>query len=143
MLRGGSGGGAEGAEKRPERKSLACDFCGSREELVTCTWTVADARVLKAVEDAEVGDVWVTQQAGKRGRVVEIVGLGDLGTSRQLWVLIPGHPKPYAYIRYNGDLFESEGAGPCGLVACFRHAREVSERGHWCVDHWAAWENAA
>ncbi len=115
-----------------------CKFCEDYEECAPCIWegSVIDARL---IHDARVGDVWITEQAGKRGRIVEIEMSPKAPWMIRLWVKIPGHPKPYPYDRRGEALFIGELQGTCRKQACWRHQREVSEGRVICMDHWDAW----
>jgi hypothetical protein len=142
---------------RPEALALArkvkfsvgpfCQFCESDEETVLCDWPVMKPTP-KRTELAEVGDVWITKQAGKRARIVEIENLDKkrevvlfAGYGRRIWVLIPGHPKPYPYdyCNHNG-MFTTEAPGTCDRQCCWRHQREVGENRHHCKAHWDSWQ---
>jgi hypothetical protein len=137
----------------PRKKCAFCDHKG-RASISLCDWPVWK-QIEKRAELAEVGDVWITQQAAKRGRIVEIENLklapdkqGTLSyvvtegefQARRIWVLIPGHPKPYPYTRNNGATFTTEGPGTCDQACCFRHRRHVGIDKDYCMDHWNAWE---
>lgn len=107
-----------------------------------------EKRVRRRIEKAEVGDIWITDQAKKRARVVEIEEIpAPSGTiyvgQRRAWVLIPGHPDPYPYTRYLSAYYTTEAPGTCDIPVCELHAREAGEDRHHCRDHWRAWEVVA
>lgn len=123
-----------------------CQFCESDAETVLCDWPALKPTA-KAILAAEVGDLWITEQKGKRGRIVEIIELDALSrptdefpVKRQIWVAIPKHPDPYPYIRFCSDTFLNEGLAACNQQACFRHFREVGNNRHYCRDHWDSWQ---
>jgi hypothetical protein len=120
-----------------------CRFCHDDTETEPCCWeglTIGDVWI----KDARVGDLWVTEQAKKAGRIVEIheVQTQEVELHKwQIWVKIPGHPKPYPYLRCRGDIFQTEVLGACNKQACFRHQREIGGEGRViCMDHWDAWQ---
>lgn len=129
-----------------------CRFCEDDSDTVLCDWP-GWKTVEKPIEKADVGDLWITEKAAKRARIVEIENLDYHGVKtktnqskflqRMLWVQISGHPKPYPYLRYVGDTFTTEALAICDQSACWRHSREVDEDRHYCADHWRAWESVA
>lgn len=123
-----------------------CQFCESLEETVLCDWPEMKPTP-KRTELAEIGDVWITEKAGKRGRITEVNNLNaagmptdDVFVRREIWVLIPGHPKPYPYSRVNGMSFTTLAPGTCDRQCCWRHQREVGENRHYCKAHWDSWQ---
>lgn len=127
-----------------------CRFClreGHRAEArALCDWPMPKPIHVRTAA-AEVGDVWITQQGRKRGRIVEIQNLcGDnvvtdgLYFARMIWVQIPGHKTPYPYHRVNGDTFLSERPGLCSAPVCYRHRRHVGPNRDYCMSHWRSWE---
>jgi hypothetical protein len=113
-----------------------CYVCRRPDAKWLCAWPV-ERKVHVPAFSIEVGDVWITQQAGKRGRVVDIE---YFDTVRKLWVNIPGHPDPYPYTRFAIDSVETLRPGTCDQPCCDAHAREAGDERHYCADHWHAWE---
>lgn len=132
----------------PARKPPGCAFCSGPAER-RCSWPMMKQESVK-IELAEVGDLWITEQAAKRARIVQIEDLDRRGNvteempdSRRIWILIPGHPDPYPYKRWPGNRYVTELLGTCDAPACDSHSREVGDDVHYCQAHWRAWELVA
>jgi hypothetical protein len=128
-----------------------CVFCDACDAKALCDWpTIKQVHV--PIIELQVGDAWITQQRGKRGRIGEIVDL-DINSrpigpdqpyaSRQFWIVIPGSNsrKLYPYMRYPGDTALSERPGTCDNAVCFRHRRHVGPNRDYCFAHWNSWES--
>jgi hypothetical protein len=129
----------------------SCAICHQGHAPFLCDWPV-ERKVHVPAFSVEVGDVWITQQAGKRGSVVVIEYLDIHGRpwatkadsiERRFWVAIPGHKDHYPYIRFEIDSVETLRPGTCDAPCCDAHVREVAEERHYCADHWRAWEQVA
>jgi hypothetical protein len=113
-----------------------CHFCGCRHAKATCDWpTIRRGEVL--VEDLKVGDFWIAEPSGKRGKIVEIE---DFDLTRKFWILVPGTKDPSPYNRFRGDRQMSERIETCDNACCFRHRRRIGPGRHYCSDHWNTWE---
>jgi hypothetical protein len=125
-----------------------CATCQVPDAPWLCDWPVLK-RVEVPISVVEVGDIWVTGYSGRHGRVVRIENL-DINSrpteapnyvSRNILVAIPGTRNPYSYNRYRDvDTATTLQPGTCDAPCCDRHAREVDENVHYCVEHWNSWE---
>jgi hypothetical protein len=121
-----------------------CAVCGAEDAPWLCDWPVA-RQVELPVAEVKIGDIWITQQAGKRARVVEIEEFTIGPIARRFWLAIPGHKKPYPYIymRYlsPGVTATIERSGfTCDEACCDRCVRELDDEVHYCQAHWNSWE---
>jgi hypothetical protein len=140
--------------KRPAnavlRGDAPCSVCKAPAHW-RCDWPV-QRKVHVPAFSIEVGDVWITQQVGKRGHVrcIEYLDINGrvratpkTSVARRLWVAIPGHKEPFAYLRYEIDDVETVRPATCDAACCDAHARDVGEDRHYCASHWAAWETVS
>ena len=78
---------------------LPCGFCQTPDAPYLCDWPSMQ-RVELPAEDLKIGDIWITQIAAKRGRIVGIEwdGAHHGPHRRRFWVLnSPGIRIPYPY----------------------------------------------
>ena len=134
---------AHNAAERTRAAGVLCSFC-PEPALARCTWRSLMPQP-KPIRLAEIGDVWITQVAAKRGRIVqidylnmwmkpcEILSAGFV----KVWVKLPppGHPTPYPYIRgYGHGAFMTERMRNCQQAACEFHMRDL-DGGYVCQEH--------
>lgn len=110
-----------------------------------CAWPV-EREVVVPARTLEVGDVWVTEQTRKHGRIVRIEKTIRLDFPLRFHVMIPGFGKaPCTYDRHPdiGKGVITLRPAPCGAYACEQHVREVDPARHYCQAHWRSWEGVS
>lgn len=109
-----------------------CTFCGD-PGLYLCDWKEVERVEDTHWHDVRVGDVWVMLPA-EHYRVAEIEALErgmvfvlDMGKGKTL--------RPYRF--YNSTVpCPILRRGTCDQPMCERHAREVADDVHYCMDCW-------
>ncbi len=118
-------------------KPKKCAFCDCRDAKSLCDWPVMK-RIELPIEEARVGDVWITKQQHHRGKIVQIEAAVDPVVptfANRYWVLVPGRKDPYPYLRHVGQTFTTERPGTCDKPCCFKHRRHVGPNRDYCMDH--------
>ena len=109
-----------------------CKFC-DEAGIYLCDWKEVERVENTHWHDVRVGDVWVIL-AGQYGRVIEIVaeekGLAfriDIGNGKVL------RPFRFSHSTLTCPILRR---GTCDQPMCERHAREVGDDVHYCMDCW-------
>lgn len=109
-----------------------CKFCGETG-VYLCDWKEVVRVEDTHWHDVRVGDVWVIL-AGQYGRVIEIVaeerGVAfriDIGKGKVL------RPFRFSHSTLTCPILRR---GTCDQPMCERHAREVGDDVHYCMDCW-------
>lgn len=116
-----------------------CKFCGE-DGLYLCDWKEVERVEQTHWHDVRVGDVWVTNQRPWEPvtNYIQAVVVEIVAVERGLNFIVQSPKGRQPYFRFFNSVSPCPilRRGTCDQPMCERHAREVGDDVHYCMDCW-------